>query len=107
VERNCHLLKDRVGRETELCAVVKAYGYGHGAAVCAAAALRGGAGRLAVAAASEAEELRLHFPETPILVMGALTEEELRTAFAAHADVALWRAGFRELCSAVAAELAR
>ena len=62
-----------VGDGTELCAVVKANGYGHGAAVCAAAALRGGATRLAVAAATEAEELRLHFPDAPILVMGALT----------------------------------
>ena len=94
-----------MGEDTELCAVVKANGYGHGAAVSAAAALRGGATRLAVAAAVEAEELRLHFPETPILVMGALTEDELRTAVAAGADVALWREGFRQLCSRLAAEL--
>jgi alanine racemase len=107
VERNCRLLKERVRDRTELCAVVKANGYGHGAAVCAAAALRGGASRLAVAAASEAEELRLHFPETPILVMGAMTGDELRQAFAAGADVALWREGFRELCSRLAAERAR
>ena len=55
--------------------------------------MRGGTTRLAVAAASEAEELRLHFPETPILVMGALTEAELRVALAARADVAVWRRG--------------
>jgi alanine racemase len=107
VERNCRLLKEHVGEATELCAVVKANGYGHGAAVCAAAALRGGASRLAVSAASEAEELRLHFPETPILVMGALTEEELRQALAAGADVAVWREGFRELCSRVAGDHGR
>jgi alanine racemase len=96
-----------VGEETELCAVVKANGYGHGAAVSAAAALRGGATRLAVAAAAEAEELRLHFPETPILVMGALTEAELQTALASGADVALWREGFRVLCSKLAADMGR
>jgi alanine racemase len=96
-----------VGEGTELCAVVKANGYGHGAAACAAAALRGGATWLAVAAATEAEELRLHFPEVPLLVMGALTEPELRTALAAHADVAVWREGFRELCSRMAAEFGR
>jgi alanine racemase len=107
VERNCRTLKDCVGAGTELCAVVKANGYGHGAAVCAAAALRAGATRLAVAAASEAEELRLHFPETPMLVMGALTRDELRRALVAGAEVALWREGFRELCSGVAAELGR
>jgi alanine racemase len=87
--------------------VVKANGYGHGAATCAAAALRGGATRLAVAAATEAEELRLHFPDTPILVMGALTVEELRVALASHAEIALWREGFRDLCSRVSADLGR
>lgn len=85
--------------------MVKANGYGHGAATCAAAALRGGATRLAVAASAEAEELRLHFPEAPLLVMGALTEPELRQSVAAGADVAVWREGFRELCSRFAAEL--
>jgi alanine racemase len=107
VERNCRTLKERVGDEVELCAVVKANGYGHGAAVCAAAALRGGASRLAVAAAAEAEELRLHFPDVPILVMGALTVEELRTALVAHAEVAVWRERFRDACSRMAAELGR
>ena len=104
VERNCAVLRERAGEGTELCAVVKANGYGHGAAACAAAALRGGASRLAVAAAAEAEELRLHFPDTPLFVMGALTEGELRTALASGADVALWREGFRELCSRLAEE---
>jgi alanine racemase len=104
VERNCRTLKGRVGEGTELCAVVKANGYGHGAAACAAAALRGGATRLAVAAADEAAELRLHFPDVPLFVMGALTEEELGTALAARADIALWRDQFRELSSRLAAE---
>ena len=72
-----------------------------------AAALRGGASRLAVATAAEAEELRLHFPEVPILVMGALTSDELRTALAARADVAVWREGFRDACSRIAEDLGR
>jgi alanine racemase len=105
IERNCDSLKRRVGEGTELCAVVKADGYGHGAATSAAAAMRGGASRLAVAAAAEAEELRMHFPEASILVMGALTEGELRRALGARADVTVWREGFRELCSRFAREL--
>jgi alanine racemase len=104
VERNCRMLKQRLEEGTELCAVVKANGYGHGAAPCAAAALRGGATRLAVAAADEAAELRLHFPDVPLMVMGALTEQELGTALAARADVAVWREGFREVCSRLARE---
>jgi alanine racemase len=104
VERNCRVLKDRVGGAVELCAVVKANGYGHGAAACAAAAMRGGASRLAVATADEAAELRLHFPDAPLFVMGALTEEELGTALASEADVALWREDFSELASRLAAQ---
>jgi alanine racemase len=104
VERNCALLRSRLGDRGELCAVVKADGYGHGAAACAAAALRGGASWLAVATAREAEELRLHFPEAPVLVMGALTEPELRTALTAGADVAVWREGFRRLVSDLAGD---
>ena len=87
--------------------MVKANGYGHGAAACAAAAMRGGATRLAVAAAGEAEELRLHFPDVPLLVMGAMTAEELRAALAAEADVAVWREDFRALCSSLAADRGR
>jgi alanine racemase len=102
VERNCATLRSRLEGGAELCAVVKADGYGHGAAACAAAALRGGASRLAVATAGEADELRLHFAEAPLLVMGALTEPELRTALASGADVSLWREGFRALVSRLA-----
>ena len=50
VERNCALLKQRLGA-ADLCAVVKADGYGHGATTCAAAAVAGGATWLAVATA--------------------------------------------------------
>ena len=44
--------KSELGDGAELCAVVKADGYGHGADGCADAALAGGATRLAVATAS-------------------------------------------------------
>jgi alanine racemase len=60
-----------------------------------------------VAAAAEAEELRLHFQEVPILVMGALTPGELRAALEARADVAVWRESFRETCSRMAEDLGR
>ena len=43
VERNCARLKAELGEGAELCAVVKADGYGHGAEACADAALAGGA----------------------------------------------------------------
>ncbi len=107
VERNCRSLADRLGDGSKLCAVVKADGYGHGAEVSAAAALRGGASVLAVAAAAEAESLRASFPDAEILVMGALTGDELRTALGVGAEVAVWRPRFAELCSSLAAERGR
>ena len=73
-----------------LCAVVKANGYGHGAAPAAEAALAGGATWLAVAAADEAAELRALGFDGRVLVMGALTRDELRTAVDADADVVAW-----------------
>jgi alanine racemase len=82
--------------------VVKADGYGHGATASARAALDGGATTLAVAAAAEAEVLRPSFPEVPILVLGALTGDELRRALAAGAEVTVWRERFRALVSSSA-----
>ena len=58
VQRNCLQLKSRLAEDAELCAVVKADGYGHGAVECARAAQRGGATWLAVATAGEAALLR-------------------------------------------------
>ena len=93
VERNCSHLKAQVGA-SELCAVVKADGYGHGATPCARAALAGGATRLAVATAAEAAALRDDGIDAPILVMGALTAEDARIALASNAEVVAWEEGF-------------
>ena len=91
IERNCVRLRSELRDGAQLCAVVKADGYGHGAAQSAAAALAGGAGWLAVATAQEARELReAGFVAPPILVMGALTLPELREALAVDADVVVW-----------------
>ena len=90
VERNCAHLRTLLREETELCAVVKANAYGHGDVWCAKAALAGGATWLAVAAAGEAAELRHHGVDARLLVMGALTPEEMRVALESAADVVAW-----------------
>ncbi len=100
VERNCARLKAELGPDSELCAVVKADGYGHGADACANAALAGGATRLAVATGAEAALIGRRFPQVPLLAMGALTAEDLEDALAAGAEVAVWREGFRAFASA-------
>jgi alanine racemase len=84
IERNCARLPK------PLCAVVKAAAYGHGMAPVAEAALAGGAEWLAVATAEEAAELRAGGIDAELLVMGALTRDELRTALDAEADVVAW-----------------
>jgi alanine racemase len=91
VERNCARL---VRGGPRLCAVVKADGYGHGAVPCARAALAGGATALAVAAASEAAALRGAGIAAPVIVMGALTRQELEVALSVGADVVAWTEEF-------------
>jgi alanine racemase len=91
IERNCSRLRSELSAGAELCAVVKADGYGHGAAPSARAAIAGGAGWLAVASAQEARELReAGLGEPRILVMGALSLPELEEALAADADLVVW-----------------
>ncbi|HYM45238.1 MAG TPA: alanine racemase [Solirubrobacteraceae bacterium] len=103
VAENCaRLLRELDG--SELCAVVKADGYGHGAVPCAKAALGAGATWLAVATVDEVDELRDAGVEAPVLVMGALrNREELERAIVLGADIVLWR----ERSVALASEAAR
>jgi alanine racemase len=98
VERNCARLAAEL-EGSELCAVVKADGYGHGAEACAEAALAGGAARLAVATGPEAAQIGRRLPQVPLLTMGALTPEDLDAALAAGSEIAVWRDGFRQLAS--------
>jgi alanine racemase len=94
ISRNAARLAAAVVPPARLCAVVKADGYGHGAVPAARAALAGGAEWLAVATADEAAGLRAAGLEVRILVMGALSREELAVALDARADVVAWHPAF-------------
>ncbi|MGI8903482.1 MAG: alanine racemase [Solirubrobacteraceae bacterium] len=94
IERNVARLRADLTPGTALCAVLKADGYGHGAPASSRAALAGGAGRLAVATAGEAAALRAAGIDAPVLVMGALSADELPLALAADADVVAWSSRF-------------
>jgi alanine racemase len=100
VRSNCARLKAELDSGAELCAVVKADGYGHGDVACAEAALAGGATRLAVATAGEAERIGRRFAQVPLLTMGALDLEELDTALEAGSEISAWRSDFLELVAA-------
>jgi alanine racemase len=99
VRDNCARLKAELGG-AELCAVVKADGYGHGVEACAEAALAGGATRLAVATAGEAERIGRRLAHVPLLTMGALAPEELDTALEGGSELAVWRPGFLDFVAA-------
>jgi alanine racemase len=96
IERNVARLRDGLADGAGLCAVVKGAGYGHGALPAARAALAGGARMLAVATAGEAAELRSEGIEAPVLVMGAVSDEELPVALAARGELVAWGLDFVE-----------
>jgi alanine racemase len=94
IERNVARLNSLLRPGARLCAVVKGDGYGHGAIQAATAALAGGATSLAVATADEAAELRTGGIEAPVLVMGAVSADELPIALAAEAELVAWTESF-------------
>ncbi|MGQ9825637.1 MAG: alanine racemase, partial [Desulfotomaculales bacterium] len=72
----------RLAPGAQICAVVKANAYGHGAAELARAALEAGAGWLAVARAGEGAALRAAgITEAPILVLGYTPPEDVEAVF--------------------------
>jgi alanine racemase len=89
VRRNVRRLRSLLGR-AELWAVVKADGYGHGAADVAGAALGEGAQALCVATVAEALALRPEFPGVRILVMGPTSGREIAQAREADLDLAVF-----------------
>jgi alanine racemase len=94
IERNVTRLRGELAGDAVLCAVVKGDGYGHGAVPAARAALAGGAAWLAVATADEAAQLRSGGIDGRLMVMGAISAEELPVALAADADLVAWSERF-------------
>jgi alanine racemase len=109
IARNCERLRAELRESVQLCAVVKADGYGHGLLDSADAALAGGATWLAVASVPEARELvgdRLEigrsrgtfaFGEHPrfgqqarLLVLGPLREMEVEEAVHLDMEFVVW-----------------
>jgi alanine racemase len=86
LRRNAKRLR-QVLEETELWAVVKADGYGHGAVDVAGAVLDAGARALCVATVAEALELRERFPQARIIVMGPSTRPEVGVAREARIEL--------------------
>lgn len=82
----------------ELCAVVKAGGYGHGAVEVARAALAGGATWLAVALVEEGRELRAAGVTAPVLILSEPPAEAMVEVVAAGLTPTIYtRAGLDAL----------
>jgi alanine racemase len=79
VGHNARVLADLLG-QSELWAVVKADGYGHGALDVSRAALDGGAAALCVATVGEALHLRTELPGVRIIVLGPTRPEDVAVA---------------------------
>lgn len=107
VTRNVRYLKSLMPPGARLCAVVKADGYGHGAAAIARAALAGGADRLAVAFAEEGIELRRQGVTAPILILGYTGPEGARRAAGWGLDVTVLSGDNARLVSEAAVSLGR
>ncbi|MCI3922990.1 alanine racemase [Paenibacillus sp. TRM 82003] len=80
IRHNVKLFRRRLAGDCKLMAVVKANGYGHGAAESAAAALDVGAERLGVAIIEEAIALRDAGFDCPLLVLGYTPPAGVETA---------------------------
>lgn len=80
IAHNVRLLKQHIGPNVILTAVVKANAYGHGAVEVARTALQHGAERLAVARVNEGAQLRAAGITAPILVMGYTAPDDLDQA---------------------------
>ncbi|BAL84326.1 putative alanine racemase [Selenomonas ruminantium subsp. lactilytica TAM6421] len=76
LRHNYREIKKQLAEGVKMCAVIKANAYGHGATVAARVALEEGAEYFAVAALSEAIELRQAGFTTPILVLGLIDPKD-------------------------------
>jgi alanine racemase len=83
-----------------VCAVVKADGYGHGAAPVARAAMEGGAAWLAVAQTGELAELRHAGVDAPLLLLADPAPSEVSAAVASGAALTAHRQDTIELLAA-------
>jgi alanine racemase len=90
IAHNCERLRSVLREGVELCAVVKADGYGHGLLESAHAALAGGATWLAVASVPEAREL-IDEVQARLLVLGPLRALEVEEAVFLEMEVVAWQ----------------
>ncbi len=101
VEHNVARISAEIGT-ADLCAVVKADAYGHGDIPVAEAAIRGGAGWLAVALVEEGVRLREADIDVPILILSEPRHREAGSIVAHGLTPTAYTAGFVEQLAEIA-----
>jgi alanine racemase len=101
IEHNVRQIHAAIG-DADLCAVVKADAYGHGDIPVAEAAIRGGAGWLAVALVEEGVRLREADIDVPILVLSEPSLEEVLPIVTYGLTPTAYRTEFVEQLASVA-----
>jgi len=96
VRHNLGVVRRLAGEQRSVIAVVKSDGYGLGAVPIARALAAEGVEYLAVSRLGEAAELRDAGVTTPILLLGALTEEEIPAALSRDLSMTLVSLSFAE-----------
>jgi len=101
---NIAVVRELLG-PTQVCAVVKANGYGHGAVLAARAMIDGGADCLAVAIIDEGIELRAAGITAPILLLSEIPAETIGAALEAELTLTIGSLDGARAAASVASDL--
>ncbi|HHU61039.1 MAG TPA: alanine racemase [Natronincola sp.] len=101
---NVQQIREFIGPDCELMAVIKANGYGHGALETAYTMIANGTNWIAVALPEEAVRLRRGGITAPILVLGAVGADELEVCVAQDLVVTVFEPHIAKLLSKAAVE---
>jgi alanine racemase len=105
IRQNYRTIRDYVGRGVTVCAVVKAYAYGHGAVECSQALEKEGATWLGVTSLDEAIPLREEGIETRILLMTGFWRGEEEEIVRLGLTATVWEPGQVELLQKAASRI--
>lgn len=107
IANNVRELKSAASPGTEMIAVIKADGYGHGAIEVARTALENGASWLAVAVLDEAVQLRQAGLTVPMLILGYIPPAQARRVLEHDLRVAVFHRDLAEALSEAAVSMGK
>jgi alanine racemase len=105
LRENYRIVRDYVGKNVTVCAVVKAYAYGHGAVECAKALQEEGATWMGVTSLDEAIPLREEGIDTRVLLMTGFWRGEQEEVVRLALTPTVWEVEHVELMEKAAARL--